>query len=115
MVGYFLGGVVTIGLTFLLHIAINWLFREGWISDYKYAKESKPSWIDKTNRLISEGISTILRKGQIPSRLSLSLRFNYYSIHYGDKCSKPDFCGIWMDERLTYEKAPDRYICDHPF
>ena len=62
MVVYFLGGVVTIGLTFLLHIAINWLFRKCWISDYKYGKESKPSWMDKTNRLVSEGMSTNLRK-----------------------------------------------------
>ncbi|MAH26518.1 MAG: hypothetical protein CMI19_06145 [Opitutae bacterium] len=29
MVGYFLGGVVTIGLTLLLYIAINWMFRKG--------------------------------------------------------------------------------------
>ena len=34
---------------------------------------------------------------------------------FEDEFSKPDFCGIWMDDRLTYEKAPDRYICDHPF
>jgi len=34
---------------------------------------------------------------------------------FEDEFSKPDFCGIWMDDRLTYEKAPDRYVCDHPF
>jgi hypothetical protein len=34
---------------------------------------------------------------------------------FEDEFSKPDFCGIWMDDRLTYEKAPHRYICDHPF
>ena len=34
---------------------------------------------------------------------------------FEDEFSKPDFCGSWMDDRLTYEKAPDRYICDHPF
>ena len=33
---------------------------------------------------------------------------------FEDEFSKPDFCGIWMDDRLTYEKAPDRYIYDHP-
>ena len=72
----------------------------GWIEQLGLIKNSRRS-PDKLNEILKS-------HAEVDS-------FTLSYTGFEDEFSKPDFCGIWMDDRLTYDKAPDRYICDHPF
>ena len=70
------------------------LFDAGWIMNNSVLLKIHGGSPDKLNEILKSHAEVD----------SFTLSYSGFE----DEFSKPDFCGIWIDDRLTYEKAPNR-------